>query len=159
MKQIWAPWRIEYIKGEKPGGCIFCDAPEKEAEESLLLFDGSLSMVLLNRYPYNNGHLMVAPKRHEADLEALTVEESIDVFRLLRHSVAVLRQIFNPDGFNIGLNIGQAAGAGIEDHLHWHIVPRWSGDTNFMPLLAEVRVIPEHLLETLSALRPHFERL
>jgi len=159
MKQLWAPWRSEYIKSEKGSDCIFCAAPEKDPADGLLLFDGALSIVILNRYPYNNGHILLAPKRHVAGIEDLDPEESLDTFRLLRHITAVLRSEMKPDGFNIGINLGLAAGAGIEDHLHIHVVPRWNGDMNFMPVLSETKVIGEHLRETHAALRARFERI
>ncbi len=116
-------------------------------------------MTMLNKYPYNNGHLMVAPLRHLAELEELTREESLEIFRLITHAVKVIKELFGPDGFNIGINLGRSAGAGIVEHLHWHVVPRWNGDTNFMPVLADVKIIPEHLSKTLSTLRPHFEKI
>ena len=114
---------------------------------------------MLNKYPYNNAHLLISPKRHKANLEDLNVEESIDLQRLMRHSVMVLKKELKPDGMNIGLNLGTAAGAGIKDHLHWHIVPRWSGDTNFMTSLGELRVVPEHIIKTQERLRPFFESI
>ena len=175
MKHLWAPWRIEYITKVRPGGCIFCNAakarPDKSAkspdkspdksydksDESLTLFNGRHTLVMLNKYPYNNGHLLVAPKRHEADIEGLSAAESIDIQKLLSRSITVLKKTMNPGGFNIGMNLGKSAGAGVLDHLHWHIVPRWEGDTNFMPVISEVRVIPEHLLKTLKELRPYFD--
>lgn len=159
MKQLWAPWRSEYISSKKSGECVFCAAPRKAAKDGLVLFNGSISLVMLNKYPYNSGHLMLAPVRHVAKIEELTPEESIDLFRLLRHSTTVLTKTYNPGGFNIGMNIGSAAGAGIADHLHMHIVPRWNGDTNFMPLLADTKVVSEHLLTTLEHLMPLFEKL
>lgn len=150
---------MEYIIGGKTGGCIFCAAAGKKPAEELVLFSGSHTLVMLNKYPYNNGHLMVAPKRHEGRLEGVSVEESLDLTRLLRHSVTVLKDAISPDGFNIGLNIGKAAGAGVIDHLHWHIVPRWEGDVNFMPVVSETKVVPEHLSDTLKKLRPYFEKI
>lgn len=159
MERLFAPWRVEYVTQGKAGGCIFCNLARARPGEELVLFSGSLTLVILNKYPYNNGHLMVASKRHEARFEGLSVEESLDILRLLRHSITALKDAFSPDGFNIGLNLGKAAGAGIEDHLHWHVVPRWDGDTNFMPVVSETRVIPEHLLNTLSKLRPYFEKI
>lgn len=159
MRQLWAPWRSEYVQSGKQDECIFCGAPEKKPEEGLVLFRGSVSTVLLNKFPYNSGHLMVSPLRHVARIEELTPEESIDMFRLIRHSTTVLTKEFNPGGFNIGMNVGKAAGAGIDDHLHMHIVPRWNGDVNFMPVLADTKVMPEHLHSTLTRLLPYFERL
>lgn len=159
MKQLWAPWRSEYISAGKEEGCIFCQAFEKKPDEAMALFQGSLCLVMLNKYPYNSGHLMIAPKRHVSNLEDLTPEEGFDCFRLMRHSTGVLKKLFKPNGFNIGMNLGKAAGAGIEDHMHIHIVPRWGGDTNFMPVISETKIISEHLKETFNKLRPHFEHL
>lgn len=159
MKTLWAPWRMEYINAQKDGGCIFCDAPKKDPKEGLVLFNGSLSMVMLNKYPYSTGHIMISPARHISKLEELTPEESIDIFRLLRHSAATLTRAFKPDGFNIGMNIGKASGAGIEEHIHMHVVPRWNGDTNFMPVLSEVKVIPQHIIDIFLKLSPYFERI
>lgn len=159
MERIWAPWRTEYIHADKDGGCIFCAAPKKGPKEARILFSGPLSTVIINIYPYNNGHLMISPVRHVAKLEDLTPEESIDIFRLMRHSTESLTKAVNPDGFNVGMNLGRAAGAGIADHLHVHVVPRWDGDTNFMPVLSETKVISEHLDETYALLRPLFERI
>lgn len=159
MKQLWAPWRSEYVQSGEAGECIFCAARTKSPEEGLVLFNGAVSVVMLNKFPYNSAHLMIAPVRHVANVEDLTPEEALDFFRLLRHSVTVLKKELNPAGFNIGMNVGRAAGAGIEDHLHTHIVPRWNGDMNFMPVLSDTKVIPEHLLATLSRLLPYFQRL
>lgn len=158
MDQLWAPWRSEYIGANKKGGCIFCSAAAK-TDDTLVLFNGSISLVMLNKYPYNSGHLLLAPVRHVGKLEDLSPEESIDIFRLLRHSTAVLTKVFNPEGFNIGMNLGSAAGAGIAEHLHMHVVPRWNGDTNFMPLLSETKVISEHLAATRAKLLHGFEKL
>lgn len=156
MKQIWAPWRAEYVEADKSGECIFCSAPEKKPEEALLLFKGSLSIVILNKFPYNSAHLLIAPLRHVSKIEEITPEESFDIFRLLRHSTAAITKEYKPQGFNVGINIGKAAGAGIEDHLHMHVVPRWNGDMNFMPVLADTKIMPEHLQKTLQKLRPHY---
>lgn len=159
MKQLWAPWRIEYILGEKSDECIFCAAAEKGLAEALVLHATETTVVLLNKYPYNNGHLMVAPVRHIADFEDLTEEESADLMRLVSHSIAALKKSMNPEGFNVGMNIGKSSGAGIEDHVHMHVVPRWQGDVNYMAVLASVRVLPEHISETSSKLRPYFNAL
>lgn len=159
MKQLWAPWRLEYIQAEPVEGCIFCDAPKKDPFESLVLFKGPVSMAMLNKFPYNSGHILLAPVRHVAKIEELTPEEGCDIFRLLRHSASVLQKELKPQGFNIGMNIGKAAGAGIDGHLHMHIVPRWNGDINFMPMLSEVKVIPEHIKTTFDKLAPHFKGL
>jgi len=160
MKQLWAPWRMAYINGDDKHagqGCIFClQNRSAEDEERLVLHRGEQAFVIMNRYPYSNGHLMVAPYRHIADLGLLTADEAVDVHRLTVMCRDVLRLCFAPQGFNIGINCGQVAGAGVEDHLHQHIVPRWSGDTNFMPVFADVRVIPQHLEQTYQLLLEGF---
>ncbi|MBI5285975.1 MAG: HIT domain-containing protein [Deltaproteobacteria bacterium] len=154
MKQIWAPWRMKYIAGPKSSKCIFCNN-----DEGLTLYREVSAGVKMNKYPYNNGHLMVYPLRHIACLEDLESSEASHLFSVLKRSVLILKETFNPDGFNIGLNLGVAAGAGIEDHIHFHIVPRWKGDTNFMPIVGEVRVMPEHLKSTYDRLYPRFQGL
>jgi len=157
MKQIWAPWRIEYIRMEKPEGCILCDKPEQNDDvTNCILYRGGKNFVIMNSYPYNPGHLMVAPYCHVANLEELTNEELSEHFQIVSRSVSILRQVFNPAGFNIGINVGKVAGAGIDEHIHTHIVPRWQGDTNFMPVLADIRVVPEALAETYEKLRGKF---
>ena len=157
MKQIWAPWRIEYIQMEKPEGCILCDKPkQKDDVTNYILYRGGKNFVIMNSYPYNPGHLMVAPYRHVANLEELTDEERHEHFDMVSRGVELLKEIFNPTGFNIGMNIGRVAGAGIDDHIHTHIVPRWQGDTNFMPVIADVRVVPEALAETYAKLKGEF---
>jgi ATP adenylyltransferase len=156
---LWSPWRIDYILGEKEDFCIFC--PEGEGlsdEERLILHRGRLSMVIMNKYPYTAGHLMVAPWRHVADFDELEDGEVREIMHWIRKSIVIVRRMMNPDGFNLGLNMGSAAGAGIEEHLHFHVVPRWNGDTNFMPAVADVRLIPEHIRQTYAKLLPHFER-
>lgn len=158
MKHLWAPWRIDYIKGEKTPGCILCDKPgEKKDRDNLILARGKHAFVMMNLYPYNNGHLMVSPYRHVNTLEALSDTITTEMMRLMKKSLAVLRKTHKPDGFNMGLNLGKAAGAGIEEHLHFHIVPRWGGDTNFMTVTPEVRVIPEDIRETYRQLKRHFK--
>lgn len=157
MKRLWAPWRIEYILNSKPAGCIFCLKEGREQDrENLVLYSTSLSFVMLNRYPYTNGHLLVAPHRHAADLDGLSGEEMSDLFDLVRLSCNVLNAAAAPQGFNIGINLGKAAGAGVDDHLHVHVVPRWNGDTNFMSVVADLRVMPENLLSTYDGLLPGF---
>ncbi|AJF06310.1 HIT family protein [Geoalkalibacter subterraneus] len=159
MESLWAPWRMEYIKGESPKECIFClKSKPEEDRQRMVLFRGEHSFVIINRYPYTNGHLMVAPYRHTVNLGDFTDAELIEVHRLISLSCDVLKDCVNPDGFNVGLNIGRVAGAGIDDHLHYHIVPRWSGDTNFMPVMADVRVVPQHLEETYEQLRAAFDK-
>ncbi|MDY6839013.1 MAG: HIT domain-containing protein [Thermodesulfobacteriota bacterium] len=157
MKTLWAPWRLEHILDKREKECIFCHGLSNDGK--LTLYNGSLSMVMMNKYPYTNGHMLVAPKRHVASLEDLSVEEMADLLRMVRDSVGILKKVMNPDGFNVGLNLGAMAGAGVEEHLHLHIVPRWHGDTNVMTVLADVRVISEHLEVTCRNLRPHFEIL
>ncbi len=154
MKHIWAPWRVEYIEGEKPDYCILCQKPQEESDEpNYILCRRSHNFAMLNAYPYNPGHLMVAPYRHASTLEELTDEELWEHLRLVREAVAALKATFSPQGVNIGINLGRAAGAGIDDHLHTHIVPRWAGDTNFMTVAADVRVLPQALGETYRRLK------
>jgi len=157
MQNLWAPWRIEYILGKREPYCIFC--PEGDGlsdEERLILHRDRLIMVMMNKYPYNNGHLLVAPWRHLANLEELSQEEMNDLMRWVQICAMILKRVMHPEGFNIGLNLGAAAGAGVEDHLHFHVVPRWQGDTNFLTVFADVRSIPEHLKQTYGKLLPHF---
>ena len=154
MERIWAPWRIQYIQMEKPEGCILCQKPKENKDiPNYILYRGEKNFIILNSYPYNPGHLMIAPYRHVASLEELTEKERQEHFEIVSRSVKILRQVFNPGGFNIGINLGKAAGAGIDDHFHTHVVPRWQGDTNFMPVLADVRVLPEALADTYQKLR------
>jgi ATP adenylyltransferase len=156
-RPLWAPWRIEYIRAEKEGECFLCRMFQENADrENLLLFRGKTCAVLLNRYPYNSGHLMVAPFRHVAEPGDLTAEENQELAKLTALSIKVLRKAMNPQGFNIGINIGEPAGAGLKDHLHQHIVPRWTGDTNFMPVLGGPRVMPEALTATFDLLNDLF---
>ncbi len=160
MQILWAPWRMEYILDERKRECIFCLLPgEGDDRKSLILYRGNKVFVIMNRYPYTNGHLMVSPLRHEGSLERLEAEEMRELFEMIRECVIILKKEFYPDGFNIGMNLGRVAGAGVEDHLHFHIVPRWSGDTNFMPVLADVKVMPEFLEVTYERLKPHFDKL
>jgi ATP adenylyltransferase len=155
---------MTYILGEdeqaKNQDCIFCvEDGHGPDEDRLILFVGRSTMVMLNRYPYNNAHLLVAPRRHVPDLDALTPDEMLDLMEKVRAVVRFVKQDANPDGFNVGLNLGRVAGAGIESHVHYHVVPRWNGDTNFMTVLGEVRVIPEHLRATWARLLPYFKDL
>ena len=158
MKSLWAPWRMEYILSDQKGGdCIFCPGEHRREDQSrLILYVGSLSMVMMNRFPYINGHLLVAPVRHVPDLEHLSDEETLDLLQMVRKSIGIIKETMKPEGFNVGLNLGRVAGAGVEDHMHFHIVPRWNGDTNFMSVLGDVRVIPEHIEETYHKLLPYF---
>lgn len=145
-RPLWAPWRIDYIRAEKEGDCFLCRIFAATSDrENLLLFRGKTCAVLLNRFPYNSGHLMVAPFRHIAEPGDLTPEENLEMAVLTARAVAALREAMNPQGFNIGINLGESAGAGLKDHLHQHLVPRWNGDTNFMPVLGGPRVMPEAL--------------
>ncbi len=158
MERLWAPWRIEYILADKPAGCIFCvgDTTDRDREK-LILHRGAASLVMLNRYPYTNGHLMIAPYRHTSDLDQLSDAEMLDLFKTVRLCRAILQQTASPQGFNIGVNLGRAAGAGVDDHVHIHIVPRWNGDTNYMSVVADIRVMPENLLTTYDRLLPAFQ--
>jgi len=157
MKTMWAPWRMEYILGEKEKGCIFCRALSDQ--DNLTLYKGKVTMVVMNKYPYINGHLLVAPTRHLSLLEQLSKNEMGDLLETVEKSVGILKKVMNPDGFNVGLNLGKVAGAGVEEHLHFHIVPRWFGDTNALTVFADVRVIPEHLQATCNNLKPYFDKI
>ena len=161
MKQLWAPWRMDYIDaGAKDEGCIFCTKyREVDSRSALVLAQTEHTVVMMNKYPYNNGHLLIAPKLHENDPIQLSSAAFIELNEVLRKAVEVVRQTFNPGGINVGMNLGKCAGAGIEAHLHWHIVPRWEGDTNFMPVLGETRVMPQHLLASFDRLQPRFKEL
>jgi len=157
MKTMWAPWRMEYILSEKDEGCIFCRALSDQ--DNLTLYKGKVTMVVMNKYPYINGHLLVAPTRHLSFLEQLSKNEMGDLLETVEKSVGILKKVMNPDGFNVGLNLGKVAGAGVEEHLHFHIVPRWFGDTNALTVFADVRVIPEHLQATCNNLKPYFDKI
>ena len=178
MKQLWCPWRLEYILGPKPDSCVFCIsehpqakhpesagrlAPEdaerfaQEDAERLVLYRGRKNFVIMNKYPYNNGHLMVTPYRHLMDICDLDEDERNELMLLLQVCTSILKSRFTPQGINIGLNLGAAAGAGIREHLHFHLVPRWNGDSSFMAVMDEIRVVPEHLASTYAALKPLFD--
>ncbi|GIU94775.1 MAG: hydrolase [Gaiellaceae bacterium] len=155
-KPLWAPWRLEYVQQAGDGdGCVFCAEAEGAlgATETLLVHRGEKAAVLLNKYPYSSGHVMVAPTRHVGTLAGLADAEALEIHRLAVAAMDALARTYAPDGFNLGWNLGRPAGAGIDDHVHLHVVPRWSGDTNFMPVLADVKVLPEHLLATRERLR------
>lgn len=154
-KNLYSPWRYEYLKSEKPKGCIFCIKPEDD-EKRLVLLRREHSFVIMNLYPYNNGHLMVVPNRHVALLNDLKEEELQDLFSTVGLCERILQSHYETDGLNIGLNIGKAAGAGVDDHLHVHIVPRWFGDSNFMSVVAEIRVIPEDFYQAYITLKKCF---
>lgn len=160
MENLWAPWRIEYILGPKPDGCVLCldENRARDAERQVLL-RGRTCFVIMNKFPYCNGHVMVAPLAHLADIGELPPETANEFMRLIQLSAGVLNKHFHPQGINIGMNIGEAAGAGVREHLHCHLVPRWNGDSNFMAVLADVRTIPEHLERTYQALLPYFLEL
>ena len=156
MDTIFAPWRMEYIKGEKPEGCVFCKCSIRC--DDYIIYEGKSCFVMLNRYPYVSGHTMIIPVRHIGEIEDLTSEERSEIFSLLDTTVRVLKEAMNPDGFNIGMNIGKAAGAGIEEHIHVHVIPRWEGDTNFMSVVNNIRVIPEDMQTTATKLAPLFKK-
>ncbi len=162
MKTLWTPWRMEHVVGNtrKISGCLF-EPPGNTPNnrERLLLFRDHLCVVLLNGFPYANGHLLVAPRRHIGDITDLNTEENSSLMALLQNSCTILRNHFKPDGINIGLNLGEVAGAGIADHLHFHVIPRWEGDHNFMTTVAEVRTIPQHIENTFDQLLPDFQTL
>ena len=158
MDKLWAPWRIEYILQPKDEGCIFCTKPaENSDKKNFILYRGNLCFVIMNFYPYNNGHLMVVPYRHVAELAELSEIENKEIMELLARCTKVLEQKMSPHGFNIGMNLGAVAGAGVKDHLHFHIVPRWNGDTNFMPITGHTKVISEALQQTWEKLKKAFE--
>jgi ATP adenylyltransferase len=162
MDRLWTPWRMEYIKSagaEGQGGCIFCELPAKGDDEAVyILARTDRSFAILNAYPYNPGHIMVAPFRHTGELESLEEAELLETGGLLQRAIRALRDVMQPQGFNMGMNLGRIAGAGLPNHLHWHVVPRWDGDTNFMPVLGQTKVLPELLEETYAKLRPGFGR-
>jgi len=157
MKTMWAPWRMEYILGDKENGCIFCKALSEQ--DNLTLYKGKATLVVMNKFPYINGHLLVAPIKHISTLDQLSKSEMGNLLKTVEQSVGILKKVMVPDGFNVGLNLGKVAGAGVEEHLHFHIVPRWFGDTNALTVFADVRVIPEHLITTYNNLKPHFDNL
>ena len=162
MERLWSPWRLPYVTrtardDEDDGGCIFCEL--RGRNEELVLIRGRLCFVILNLYPYNNGHLMVVPNRHIAQLALTTADERSELMALTRHAELALGEAYRPHGINVGMNLGRPAGAGVLDHLHIHMVPRWNGDTNFMGVVANTRVLPEDLSQTAERLRPIFERL
>ena len=160
MNVLWAPWRMEYIlSDQKAAACIFCPGENRDTDSSrLILHVGDLSMVIMNRFPYINGHLLVAPVRHVKGLELLSQDEKLDLLSMVARSIEILKEVMNPEGFNVGLNLGKVAGAGVEEHMHFHVVPRWNGDNNYMTVLGEVRVIPQHIEETYRRLLPHFKK-
>lgn len=163
MKQLWAPWRMEYILSEVEGGdetCIFCDFPSQNKDaEHLIAYRSDSCFVILNRFPYNNGHLMVVPYKHTRDVLELTDDEMLDLQQTINKSVQVLRNVMRPHAMNIGMNLGRTAGAGIDEHIHYHIVPRWNGDTNFMPVISGTKVVSESLEASFQKITAEFSKL
>lgn len=162
LKNLWAPWRMEYIGQPSTCDCFLCEAFTAGTDpawdrDHLILLRSTQGAVMMNRFPYNNGHLLIAPYRHVPDLGSLNCEERVEMMELFDRCVKAMQATLRPDGFNLGFNLGRAAGAGLEDHLHGHIVPRWNGDTNFMPVLGDVKVIPQSLLALYDVLKPHFQ--
>lgn len=164
MELLWAPWRLSYVQKVSKGkdsACFICDAfkdnPDND-RKNLLLHRGEKALVILNRFPYNTAHLMVCPVRHTGDFETLLSEEMIEIDSLLKKAMKTIRKVYNPDGFNIGLNLGKVSGGSVDTHIHYHIVPRWNGDTNFMPVAAGVKVIPQSLDETYDILREFWSK-
>jgi ATP adenylyltransferase len=161
MERLWSPWRLAYVTGASGGGdtgCIFCHT-DRPGRDELVLVRGRFTYVILNLFPYNNGHLMVVPNRHIANLAATTADEQAELMRLTRHAEIALTEAYAPQGMNVGINLGRPAGAGVVDHLHIHVVPRWNGDTNFMTAIGDTRVLPEDLAAAKHRLQPIFERL
>ena len=158
MERLWAPWRMAYITQEPRPGCLFCRAiaDPNDPDSQLVVWRPDDAIVMLNKFPYNPGHVMVAPAAHKGDLADLDDLQSATLMRALRRTIHVLRDSLKPEGFNVGANLGRVAGAGIPDHVHFHVVPRWNGDTNFMPVLSEVKVVNEHLQQTAEKLRQAF---
>jgi ATP adenylyltransferase len=153
VRQLWAPWRLEYVAtADDDDGCVFCRALDGDDVERLVVHRGERAFVLLNKFPYSSGHLMVAPARHCGDFAALEPEEAVEIHALAAAGIGALKELYGPEGFNLGWNLGRVAGAGVVDHVHLHVVPRWGGDTNFMPVLAAVKVLPEHLAESRTRL-------
>jgi len=160
MKWLNAPWRLEYILGPKGGDCIFCALPKDDNDrQNLIIHRGEFNYIILNLYPYNNGHLMIVPYSHKDDITGLTSDELCEMGLLTQKCVEIIKEAIKPGGFNIGMNIGSAAGAGIEEHLHMHVVPRWSGDMNFMPVVGNTKVLPQMVLETYDILIDSFNKL
>ena len=158
MKQLWAPWRMQYIGGEQRPGCLFCRVIEDpaDADAQLVLWRPPGAIVMLNKFPYNPGHALVAPEKHTSSFEELDDAQSLDLMRAQKRTLHVIRSVMNPNGFNVGSNLGNAAGAGIPDHVHIHVVPRWSGDTNFMAVIDDVKIGNEALAQTAEKLRSAF---
>jgi len=162
IENLWAPWRMEYILSFKDGkqpSCIFCERfPQKNDKKNLILYRDKYSFIIINRFPYNSGHLMVVPYRHTGNFQEITAEENLELMKILQLSQKVLSEVMKPQGYNIGMNLNRVGGAGIDDHIHWHIVPRWNGDTNFMPVIGETKVISEALDKTYDKLKIEFDK-
>jgi ATP adenylyltransferase len=157
MKRIWSPWRVMYIRNQNPSGCIFCDKPKEDKDtENLILFRGKQNFIIMNAFPYNPGHIMVVPYRNIGKIEDLTPDDRNDHYEIVSRAVGVLREVSKTDNFNVGMNLGRVAGAGIADHIHTHIVPRWNGDNNFMPVIGETRVISESMADIYNKLKDKF---
>ena len=158
MKKLWAPWRMDYIRTPKEGGCVFCDKSQTtEYKKNLVLHQGKESFILMNLYPYSNGHIMISPYEHTSDINEISDTCNNEIMAFAKGTMNILRKVMSAEGFNFGANIGKAGGAGIEEHIHYHIVPRWKGDTNFMPVVGNTKVLVEGLVETWISLKPHFE--
>jgi ATP adenylyltransferase len=154
---LWAPWRMAYIGGPRSEGCLLCELPRENIDrDSLILHRGPRTYVVMNRYPYNNGHLMIVPYRHCGDLGQLSPEDSLELMHETQRTTRILHRLFGAEGFNVGINLGKVAGAGVAEHVHIHVVPRWVGDTNFMPVLADTKVMPDYLEATYEKLVPAF---
>jgi len=159
MEHLFSPWRLDYITGEKPSGCVFCARGDATTPDPLVIFRGTTCYIVLNKYPYNNGHLLIVPYRHTPSLATLTADELQEMATLTQRSELVLREAYNPEGINVGINLGKPAGAGIVEHVHIHAVPRWNGDTSFMTVFGDTRVLPEDLASTAARLTPIFNKL
>jgi ATP adenylyltransferase len=160
MRRLWTPWRMTYLVSDHGDCCVFClKLSEDSDRDNLILYRGRAACVVMNLYPYNTGHLMIIPNGHVPTLEDLPAEAADEVMKLIQESLRILREVLHPDGFNVGANIGKSAGAGIHEHVHIHLVPRWDGDTNFMPIFAETRVMPEMLQDTYDRLKRSFDQL
>jgi ATP adenylyltransferase len=157
--RLWAPWRLEYLKGEKSSDCIFCSKPALPDDEAFIVHRGTSCYVILNAFPYTNGHVMVAPFEHVGDLRRLQADASAELMALTQRSLAAIERVYGAEGFNVGMNLGDVAGAGFAGHVHMHVVPRWKGDTNFMPVVGDTRVMPEALPDSWSKLRAAFEEV
>jgi ATP adenylyltransferase len=160
MKNLWAPWREDYVKNvDKLKGCFLCNCLKTKSElKNLIVYKGKHSFIVLNRYPYNNGHLMIAPFKHIGNIEDLSEDEAKEIFLLGRKIIPILKEVYNAQGFNVGLNLGRCAGAGVVDHLHLHIVPRWEGDTNYMPVVGATKIIPESIEESYKRIKSAIQK-